>query len=1524
MRKKLPILFWGILSLLMLMSNDLSAQSIRPIAGVTKAKAVVVSTKEAQRRNDENKQLTSSMLKMKTVSKKSALRSFAPFSTLPMSSKASFQAPAFATGDGTLIYGNVIFASNWTEEDAPVGIYSFPASANTSLNDVAIDENIQANGGGVYVDGKYCFVSYIEFFGMIFASYYIYDAETWEQELMLDASPTSIATDMTYDPMTSSIYGCFYNETLDGYTFSSLDPETGETTKIGDLSMSMVVVAANSKGEIYGISTSGDLYRINKVTGDLTLVGPTGVTPKYLQSGAFDLKTDKLYWAACLSDESSALYEVDVATGVANLISPFSNDEEIVGMYIPAPAAEDGAPAVVEDLTADFVNDATTGTVEFTLPVKTFGGNALTGSLSYSILFNDKEMATGTANAGTQVNEHITVEPGMYKIVVITSNSVGRSPVAKTERWIGKDAPKAVKNVKLVNKDYELVLTWDAPAEGVHSGYLDVAALNYKVVRYPEDVVVADKLKETTFTEGISVAELSNYWYGVTAYSGDLKGETVASNKIILGTAFKVPYFEGFDDESDFDLFTIIDANKDGETWSFDAKNSAAKCSYSSDLAMDDWLITPPVKLDIDRVYKFYFRTKTASAMFPEKLKVALGNDGTVEAMSTVLLPATDITSATYTTIEKVIKVTVPGDYYIGFQCCSDPDMFNLYVDSIGIENGAKLKAPGQVTDLKAVAGENGALEATVSFKTPAKAVDETSLESLLKMDIYRGDELIKTFDHPAVNAELTFVDKKAEQGNNLYKVIASNAEGEGMDAKVIAYVGIDTPDVPVNIFLKEIDGKAVLTWEAPVQGAAGGYINPSALLYTVVRATDKEIVAESISALTFADSPDMSAGQALMAYYVFAESTAGVGLGAISNSIIMGDPHQLPFKESFTAAALDNGPWGVTRTGQGKWSLYEAGENPDVSAQDNDGGLASFAPEASGEESLLYSGKISLAGSIHPTLEFYYYLVAESSDKLIVEISKEGDEYKAVKTIDFATASDNEGWRKVSIPLDDFISAKYIQLGFHAIAGDDESNLHVDNIRIKDLLDYNLALTSISAPKKMKVGEVQEIKVTVTNEGAKEATGYNVELFRDGKMVSMLMGDALAPDAVKGYVFTEIPDLDFGESVTYYALITYEADMNPNNNKSAELTVPVIQPVYPAVSDLNGICENGKAVLTWSEPNFTTGVAEPITDYMEEYAPFIIDNIGEWTVVDVDPGENGTYGISDGAGGIIQYENAGAAMAFQVFNPSAAGIAVVDDSGAPTIWAPYSGDQMLAAFADADGQNDDWLISPELPGTAQTLSFYLKSVTGDYGLETYEIQISSTNKDLASFQNVSDASVIKEAPLEWTNVTVDLPEGTKYFAIRCTSPDRFALLVDDITYIPSSAAPVELSLVGYNVYRDDSKITDEPITATTYTDAVPESGEYKYKVTTVYDKGESVYSNEVTVNVVGVSINNVYAEGASVRGIRHAIEIRDAVDMDIYIYTIQGKLVYKGSGKSVSKVPVADGEYIVKAGDKTVKVLVK
>ena len=167
---------------------------------------------------------------------------------------------------------------------------------------------------------------------------------------------------------------------------------------------------------------------------------------------------------------------------------------------------------------------------------------------------------------------------------------------------------------------------------------------------------------------------------------------------------------------------------------------------------------------------------------------------------------------------------------------------------------------------------------------------------------------------------------------------------------------------------------------------------------------------------------------------------------------------------------------------------------------------------------------------------------------------------------------------------------------------------------------------------------------------------------------------------------------------------------------------------------------------------------------------------------------------------------------------------------------APHTGKQYLASFSAYQKANDDWLISPELPGTAQTISFWVKTESSNYGMENYEVLYSSTDKDIKSFQRIGD---VREAPqAQWTEVSVDLPEGAKYFAIRCVSNDKFMFMLDDITYI--GVKNYDATPLAYNIYRDDKFVAKVDASKTSYTDIeqIPVA-EHTYFVTVVYSHGE-------------------------------------------------------------------------------------
>ena len=75
------------------------------------------------------------------------------------------------------------------------------------------------------------------------------------------------------------------------------------------------------------------------------------------------------------------------------------------------------------------------------------------------------------------------------------------------------------------------------------------------------------------------------------------------SNKIGLGE-IAAPYSESFDTADAFELYTVIDANNDGKTWTNKATEKAVRAAYNTKKEMDDWMITPGIKQDADKTYR--------------------------------------------------------------------------------------------------------------------------------------------------------------------------------------------------------------------------------------------------------------------------------------------------------------------------------------------------------------------------------------------------------------------------------------------------------------------------------------------------------------------------------------------------------------------------------------------------------------------------------------------------------------------------------------------------------------------------------------------------------------------------------------------------------------------------------------------------------------------------------------------------------------------------------------------------------
>jgi len=1339
------------------------------------------------------------------------------------------------TDTGTEIWGNVIYANSWTSSDAHQGVYSWTSKSTTMTELAAPSDGIRADGGGAFYDGKFHFLTVDDTDYGYFVTYNVYDTNTWKEisgsNLIDDAGMVAVST--AYDPTTGKIYACAQTTDRQSLQLAQLSYETMTKTVINkDLSGTVyIAMACDKNGVLYALNDRGTLLTLNKETGEETEIGSTYVYPEtLLQSMAFDYSTGDLYWASQESNNTAYFYKIDVTNGYADYLGQFSDGEEIVCLYIPQAVSSD-VPAKVTDLAATFAEGSNTGTVTFTMPTKTVGGDDLTGSLSYTVYANGKVVAEGTANAGAAISKSITAEDGEQLISVIVKNDKGESERAKITVWVGLDLPMPATNVKLVvdEKTGLATLTWDAPTAGTHGGYIDVSKVIYTVHRVPDNKTVKTGLYETTYSETLPDTKLTAYYYSVTAQYNGKSSDAAYSNKVVYGQALDVPYYENFDTQAGFDIFTIIDANNDSSTWEYAPVAQNVFYRYNSVNKADDWLITPAINLYPNTEYTFRYRAMAGS--YVEKMAVAMGEGLDPTAYKTIA-EESQVPSASTMFTHKV-TVETEGQYHFAFHALSEANQFRIYIDSISVTTGLDKGVPGPATNLTVVPEATGELQAQISFNAPDTTVGGETLTDLTLIELYRGDDLIQTYNNPTPGEAISYTDNSPVNGNNTYTVRVYNSVGEGVKAEVTAFVGVDVPIKPQNVTLKDnLDGTATLTWTAPRNtGYNGGYVNVDKLTYTIWSVDEEGYVTEAVSNIgiePYTTTIATTGDQKQVYFAVTAHNAAGRSTFGVSNIIIEGANYPLNFHEGFPAGKTENKFWAVDYTGLSGFGLT------DSYSSDGDNGCALFIANEAGDLSSLSTGKIDISTAANPKLVFEYYNLKGADVTLYVGIEKNG-EYAGITMLDkisYASSTDEDGWQTAVVDLNGYKDSKYVRLIFTAEVNNTYYPVLIDNINVRDVKANDLEIKFMEVPQSVQTGEQFDINIIVGNVGEQAASDYSVEFTKGDSVTTIPGAKTLQPNKTDTITIACTASKVDLSDITIKATVNYAPDEALDNNETEVKTIKVIAPELPVVDDLQAEFIEGEGVkLTWTAPNTDNAY---VTENFDSYDAFLTTGIGEWTLVDGDG--SATYGFQGDS-----FDHMGEAMAYITFDTDKAGIST---SEYPQ-WKARSGNNFLACFAATSGQNDDWLISPILTGKEQTITFWAKSWITDYGKEKFEVRYSTAGNDTTDFKTVLATQEVGSA---WTKYEFQLPEGATYFAIRCISQDCFILMIDDITY-----ASDNYEITGYNIYRDGVLIGTTTASELSYLDTEVGEGVHTYVVTVNYTVGESGPSNEAKTSVSGI-----------------------------------------------------------------------
>lgn len=380
---------------------------------------------------------------------------------------------------------------------------------------------------------------------------------------------------------------------------------------------------------------------------------------------------------------------------------------------------------------------------------------------------------------------------------------------------------------------------------------------------------------------------------------------------------------------------------------------------------------------------------------------------------------------------------------------------------------------PGDVTDLS-ITSTRGAAPVTVSFKLPAtdykgenliavKAIQITKYNT----DTFVWDEVARLTENLVPGEYTSWKDQNVKIGEIYeYRVVCEGSAGNSYGVSQRVYVGADAPVEPTNLVatLGE-DGLVHLTWDAPTKGMNDGYIDTEHLTYVVQRGNgysdyDAELLKSDVTTTSFTD-PTTFGDEEIVKYFVKAVSGQLAGYSAISNELVVGDPAELPFIETFNKEVGDAiqpvyASWTMKSTETvSTWAFAEMayflmeGQVMPVNA---DGGLAYafYGPYSTiNREDYLTSGNMNVAGVERPGLTYHVYGVPGYETALGVEVSFDGGDFQPVNNHDFSEDFSEPGWQKVEMPLEVPAGARKMQVRFVAKKGDYSCSVTIDNVQV-------------------------------------------------------------------------------------------------------------------------------------------------------------------------------------------------------------------------------------------------------------------------------------------------------------------------------------------------------------------------------------------------------------------------------------------------------------------------------------------
>lgn len=932
------------------------------------------------------------------------------------------------------------------------------------------------------------------------------------------------------------------------------------------------------------------------------------------------------------------------------------------------------------------------------------------------------------------------------------------------------------------------------------------------------------------------------------------------------------PYSTDF--STDVANYSVVDANGDGSTWVMTSDGVIAY-NYSWRNDANDWLLSPGINLEAGKRYELALDAMSAMASYPNDLEIRLGAGATASTsqLDIEVMPITEI--GTFKRHYATFQVPESGVYRLGFHAVSAANTSDLYLLSYSISGGMGDDALSQARNITVTPAQDASLRATISFDLPTTTISGATAGTVTNVDVYNVISGQSVVSLPNPSSHVTLFDSAPVNGFNTYEIVCSNASGRGVSASVTAWVGLDLPTAPQNVHwdFEENGITTLITWDAPAAlGINGLPIDADNLTYTIYgyAGSNANMVATMWTSRSVDSKVYLKRRQDPAYYVVYPATDQGGGMPGVSNIKLCGTPYTLPFGESFAQTQAGTIGWLTSRDHgvNSAWTIFDIADN--FTSQDEDMGMLVFtADDVAPGACIASSPLLDMRGSVTPVLEFSYIHPDATNTLEVVVSTDRGETYVPVQTI-----STSNAWTRTSVALSPYADEPYLIVGFRATNTGDGSQIGVDKIYVGDNVDTDLKVATTDGGRSVHyAGHESNILVTVLNNGKTAVSAdWSAAVFVDDHMAGTISGQALESGA--STVLT-IPYTSHAShaGMTPEVRIIHDSDQYTLNN-SALCSFQIEESWLPAPMMLMAQTEDNTVQLNWTAPS-TTPIAPPAVEKTYDF-----EDYESWSV-----GDLGVYKDSNGVW--HQERSEGTLGDFKIIDGDGLKTTAVAVAGnyptkmAPMAWGVYdsmyptditvsqpvhSGSKALVAMsATTNEATDDWLILPRL-GDNKIISFWARSFAANWGLEEFEIWVSSTGDNRDDFTKFGEkhdvpANAITDSEHGFTFFEFELPADTEYVAIRHISKWRFGMLLDDLTFTPAADEAKSFVPTSYNVYKNNRRVNTSVVSSRNWNELNVESGAHTYAVSAVYTEGESSLSPEAYVSIT-VGVDELNATG--------------------------------------------------------------